>query len=570
MYKSGRGTLAFGGLVDLGGDGNNFIQINADGGTLELNGNGQLTGTANDKTATGSDLTSTQDSQTGVNQMIKVFPGGTFEIDNSTTYLPDRISDLATVDLHNATFEYIGTPSSLAPISTETIGSLIDTALATPTIEGDSRIVSQVGSGGQNRLIFTSMQRGAAGAMTFVGQGPGGIFGSNYELSATGANQVAVTTGMGTGNSPNSNIEAMSNGILEYADCFGAGGYFGSGTNGTGTGGYEFATITSTALGMNIIPLPSTGYTTNPAAAGPASNLMLTTPGTYTIASKAINALLLGPGVTLDGLDPASGAKTSTLTLDAGNLIMNAGSVLNVGYLGSEAASNEMVMAASPQATGSNAAVINSVISECMINDTSFTSAANLNKIGTGTLVWTAANEMSAQLFIDEGALNIRNSYALGAPANYVWIEPNAELQLQAPTPTASLNIPNVAIVYAYTGIESQYGPAYDSGAIESVEGQNTMAGLTGTSLNNGNWSIPALSASVWWPDLFPGDGLKLATGVTALGIGVDAGSDLQLLGQTTSLPLIKYGTGTLELGGPIETTSRAPRRSPSRPAPWC
>ena len=57
---------------------------------------------------------------------------------------------------------------------------------------------------------------------------------------------------------------------------------------------------------MNVIPLPSIDCTTDPAAAGSASNLLLTTPGTYTIASKQINALLLGPGVTLDGLDPAT------------------------------------------------------------------------------------------------------------------------------------------------------------------------------------------------------------------------------------------------------------------------
>ena len=88
LLKSGRGTLAFAGLVDLGDSATQSIQINSDGGTIELLGNGQLTGTANDKTATGSDLTSTQDSQTGVDQYISVLTGGLFEINNSSIICP--------------------------------------------------------------------------------------------------------------------------------------------------------------------------------------------------------------------------------------------------------------------------------------------------------------------------------------------------------------------------------------------------------------------------------------------------------------------------------------------------
>ena len=82
------------------------------------------------------------------------------------------------------------------------------------------------------------------------------------------------------------------------------------------------------------------------------------------------------------------------------------------------------------------------------------------------------------------------------------------------------------------------------------------MAGLEGSG-GSGNFAINAESPSVWWPDLFPGDGLKITTGVNAMGISVDAGSDLQLLGQSAALDQPHHddriGTGTLELGGPIE-----------------
>ena len=158
----------------------------------------------------------------------------------------------------------------------------------------------------------------------------------------------------------------------------GASGFYGSGTD---TGGYDFATLTSSSLGMNVIPLPSTSYITNPPP--PARPATSGSPRPALIPLPASNSMRCS----WTGRDlgwPGSGhrPKTSTLTLIAGNLIMDANSVLNIGYLDPQGVGNqinEMLMAVSPQATGTAAAVVNSVIVNSVTDDSQL-AQISLNK----------------------------------------------------------------------------------------------------------------------------------------------------------------------------------------------
>ncbi len=73
-------------------------------------------------------------------------------------------------------------------------------------------------------------------------------------------------------------------------------------------------TYTTTSEGFAFHALPAAAYTSDLNAARATSNVKITTPGTYTLnASKTINALLLGPGVTVNGPGGALSIGTGTV-----------------------------------------------------------------------------------------------------------------------------------------------------------------------------------------------------------------------------------------------------------------
>ena len=336
---------------------------------------------------------------------------------------------------------------------------------------------------------------------------------------------------------------------------------------------------------MNIVPLPSADWTTDPSVATPTSNLVLMNPGTYTIASKQINALLLGPGVTLDGLDPTSGPKTSSLYLATGNLMMDEGSVLNVGYL---SAQTNMLFAADPLAAGTAACVVNSNIGNTFISNSFGTT--EIVKIGGGTMVWAGANTITTtySFTVAEGLLNVQNSDGLGSPTGaggppigYVQVNPNAAIQLQASSPTGSINIGgNISFELNGTGIESQYGPATTAGPSRASKGRtpfpaSSAADRARTSSRRcptgGPTSSPATASR--WPKT-PSSALRSGWTPAATCNGWGKSTTPAAPAATTTTRCSSWARARWRSAGrwrPLWPAAPSPRRPspPSRPAPW-
>src|SRR5262249_29992839 len=141
----------------------------------------------------------------------------------------------------------------------------------TSTIESDTT------SGGSSKLLLGGLNPGANSAtVNFVGGGT--------RLSENGANQIASLQ------APSGNV-IFSNNVIANAVVFNP------------DGSTDLATLAGGNSGIAVIPLPAEGYVCSFAASNPTSNVKITS-GTVTLdRSRTVNALLLGPGVTVKGAD---------------------------------------------------------------------------------------------------------------------------------------------------------------------------------------------------------------------------------------------------------------------------
>jgi autotransporter-associated beta strand protein len=426
--------------------------IGVGGGTLDLGASGTLLNNSN----------------------ITIDDQATFKLDNATTYIANRISPLATITLAGGTLDFVGAANTA---SSESIGAVTLSAGHTSTIESD-----QAG-GGTAMLTLASLSTAAGATVSFIGTGSA--------LSATGSNQILVAISPGS----------LTNGILPYATV-------------TGPSSLDLATYMSNAAGVAITALPAADYVTSLSAAGPTSNVKLSSPGSYTANGATINALLIsGTGITVGGIN-------DSLTVSSGAVVFTGDgtNTLSVGRLN----------------LGSQAFITADSGSTATISGVVTGAGTSLTKAGSGTVVLSGANQFSGSDYIDQGILNIQNSAALGATSSTVTVNQGATLALQDPG-GSPVNVGPMALTLWGFGLNNV-------GALENISGNsNSWAGTIALD----NVSIDSTTVISNW-----GSSLMAATFIGS------AAGQLSLTGAISgSAALVKLGAGTVALGGVLSNT---------------
>ena len=165
-----------------------------------------------------------------------------------------------------------------------------------------------------------------------------------------------------------------------------------------------------------------------------------------------------------------------------------------------------------------------------------------LTKEGSGTLVLMNANTYGGNTVVDEGALNVENNSALGAPGGATTVLDGAQLQLQAPSAAAPLDVTGENLVLSGVGLAG-------AGALVNVFGNNTWGSagntITLTALPGfAPQTTPAAAVAIGVAN--PGDALTLASTVG------EPASQTQGIPAVPTVPfssaLSKVGAGTLVL----------------------
>ena len=248
LTKSGPGTLALTGANTYSGE----HDLEQGGGTIDLGGSGTLLDNPSS---------------------ITIDDQGTFKLDNSAAYVSTRISPLATITLAGGTLDFVGDGQHGR--------QRIDRrrhALGRPHVH--DRIRPRLGRHGHAHTGFAvhgqRRQRQLSSAPA-------------VRCLPPARNQIDIALSPGS----------LTNGILPYATV-------------TGPASLDLATYMSNSSGVAITALPAADYVTSLAAAGPTSNVKLSSPGSYTANGATINALLVsGSGINV-------GAANDSLTVSSG------------------------------------------------------------------------------------------------------------------------------------------------------------------------------------------------------------------------------------------------------------
>lgn len=454
LNKGGKGVLEFTAPNTYSGT----TTINTDGGVIRLSGNGTLEN----------------------NQTVTIGIGGTLALDNTGTNNPDRLHDLAAVNINGGVLSFTGRTGSA---SGERFGVLSWGDQLSSKIESN---VSTAPGSSVHLVAATMPTVGGNRMISFVGNGVG--------FSATGPNRFTIA--MPT-------APALTNNVMPLVTML-------------GPNGYDLVTLESTAEGLDVVPLPANAYVTDITKAEPTSNVKLAGNQTYILTdTRTINGLILGPGATLAG-------GGSSLTVGTGNVILEDQSNLNI---------NILALPASATITTPRGAT-------AAINSTIFGAGSMLSIGGGGKLILTGENQMSAQTVLQEGVLNLQNSFALGSPAGTTTIRQGAVIELEQ-SGFGPVNVPNETLNISGTG-------NLNGGVLRNVLGANSWAGniaISGDATDQLSLlGLPAFTATTI---------VNIAefTRLTLNG-AVSGGSEL-----------IKTGEGILEYGGVFANTNSGATR---------
>lgn len=465
LTKGGRGTMVLTAANTFSG----ALNTNGDGGTIVLAGGGTVQ---------------------NVNSMT-VGLDAVLRIDNSGTNNPDRINNLTSITV-NGELALVGNPTANTSEITGPI-TAADQVSSTITVQNTS-------AGGANSvvLIGNTLTTSTSRIINFRAIGTGG------DLSATGPNRIVFQ------NSPGnlSNTSALN------------------GSRVTTAGGVELATLGNAPEGVSIVPLPTTGYTSDLANAGPLSNVRITTPGTYTLTrSKQINSLILGPGVVINGPDVALNVTSGIF-----QFLGSGASAINVESINTQGGSIFVD-------AGMTATIGGNII------------AGAVHKGGEGRLILSGENTFSGNLTVNEGFVRLVRSTAAGSSAAGTFVRHGATLELEETTfGPVNVGLEPLSLQGVGFGTTTQYADA--QGAIRNLSGNNSWAGQISLAGDGTDLTGPLLLNG--FPVINPGNTF----------INVDAGTRLTFGGAVVNnVEIIKRGPGTLQYAGPFANTNDAGTR---------
>jgi len=501
LIKAGRGELVLTNEVSI----NNSVRVDYDGGILRLVNDGRILDS----------------------RYIYIWQGSQLILDNTgttSTYESNRINDLADVSVRGGNLLFVGRDGTA---SSEAFGSFEAAAYY------NSTITSQIGAGGNNELSFVTVRRGDGASLTFAGVGA--------ELTADGDNRILVQNplaapiaGWATG--------GLVNGVLPYCRI-------------EGPATDSVATVASVDEGFAVIALAAERFiTVDTSHAGTdisslfdsTSNVRITEPGTYYVSTGIVNSMSLADGVILRG-----SSDTTMLTIQAGTLSMGDGAELAVPFvtLGNTSPpanipGNIQTIIAVPEGA---TAKISSVL----------VGSASLMKTGLGTLVLSGDNESSGAFFLQKGIVQSEHSNVFGAPGGSVFVMANTSLLLNGASGDINVGT-DVLYVFGqgFNDLDGVVEAGEDQGAIYSLAGNNSWAG---TVYQNNQ---PGASYSVYYNG-YAYFSCNTSILANAVFYNVAAGSSLALNGQITGADaeIIKFGGGTLELGGSQQNQPNAAMR---------
>ena len=151
----------------------------------------------------------------------------------------------------------------------------------------------------------------------------------------------------------------------------------------------------------------------------------------------------------------------------------------------------------------------------------------NLTKLGANTLTLTGSNTYSGATSVEQGVLNIQNSFALGTTAGSTKVYTGAALEIQG-----NISVGDALTLYG-TGVSS-------GGVLRNISGNNTLSGtltLLAASRINSDSGILTLSAAT-------------ATNAQNLTFGGAGNIKVSTALQTGAGTVTKDGAGTLMLTG--------------------
>jgi len=383
----------------------------------------------------------------------------------------NRLSDAATITMNGGTFAFANDSGS-ADFS-ETAGPLAISQSANTISAG------QAAGGHASALTFASLARTAGASVNFSGTGLG--------VDSRNAIFFSIAPTFGTWATVNGTDWAAYDAIK-------------------GVTALDPSSYTDIdALGSTVADGSTSAVRINTVGSG--GNIALGANPT------AVNTLLQNTMTAATVDTAAKTLRSAGIMIASGQAALAIGASLNSGTLTAASAGGELSLVNE----SSNDLTVNAVIADN-------TSASSLVKAGVGRVVLTATNTYSGVTRINEGALNIQSSNALGTVSASTTVAVGAALQLQGGITTVA-----EALTLSGTGVSSD-------GALRNISGNNTYAGLV------------TLGSDVRINSDTAGQTLTLSNAgtITGSGFGLTVGG----VGNTAISSIIGTGTGTLTKDG--------------------
>jgi autotransporter-associated beta strand protein len=376
LRKHGFGTLIFSSTVtlsggfeigqDSGSTGAGFVR--ASGGTVVLRGGGSY-----------------------LNSNMTLGYGGTLQVDNSTSWLSNRLGDTALIDLAGGNLalvgngiEKVGESFGQLRVRNNGTSSQVHALLPTGSLTPSTWRFSSFG--------VETLANGSS--VRFVGRG--------VDLAATGPNQVGFNA-----------LPNLADGIIPQAVW-------------SGSTGLEFLTVTNASPATSPFDNFVGSLTSGPNFATTLTGATATT-NVKLSASEAIAG-----AVTANALLLANGTVNVT---GGGSLIIDSGLLASTGV-------GATIAVATLTQAGNGIVFVDGVNSTLAISSAIGGASSNLAKSGSGLLTLSGNNSFAGSMSISDGVLRADSNTAFGTTAGNVAITYGATLELNGVNvPAEQLNI---------------------------------------------------------------------------------------------------------------------------------